>query len=52
VKKKKPTCRIRNWREYDTSLKKRGSLTFWISEDLLENWTTKEKTGEREASIT
>src|ERR687883_1344223 len=48
--KNKPTYRIRNWTEYDTSLRCRGSLTFWISQDLLENWTTKEKTGERGAS--
>ena len=50
--KTKATYRIRNWTEYDTSLRQRGSLTFWISTDLLENWTTKEKTGERGASPT
>jgi len=50
--KNKPTYRIRNWAEYDTSLRRRGSLTFWISTELLENWTTKEKTGERGASRT
>jgi len=48
--KKKPTYRIRNWQEYDTSLKRRGSLTFWISEDLLKNWVREEKTGNRGAS--
>ena len=48
--KNKPAYRIRNWTEYDTSLRSRGSLTFWISQDLLENWTTTEKTGERGAS--
>jgi hypothetical protein len=48
--KTKATYRIRNWREYDTSLRRRGSLTFWISQDLLENWTAKEKTGARGAS--
>lgn len=50
--KNKATYRIRNWREYDTSLRRRGSLCFWISQDLVENWTTKEKTGERGASRT
>lgn len=50
--KNKPAYRIRNWTEYDTSLRQRGSLTFWISRELLENWTTKEKTGERGASRT
>ena len=48
--KTKATYRIRNWSEYDTSLCRRGSLTFWISADLLEQWTTKEKTGVRGAS--
>src|SRR2546421_2162702 len=46
------TYRIRNWAEYDTSLRRRGSLTFWISQELLDNWTTKEKTGARGASPT
>ena len=50
--KKKPTYRIRNWSEYDTSLRHRGSLTFWISQELIDNWTTEEKTGERGASPT
>lgn len=50
--KNKATYRIRNWREYDTSLRQRGSLTFWISSELLESWTTKEKTGARGASPT
>src|SRR5207253_2727164 len=50
--KNRPAYRIRNWTEYDTSLRRRGSLTFWISTDLLENWTTKEKSGGRGASRT
>src|SRR3954470_19138562 len=50
--KNKPAYRIRNWAEYDTSLRRRGSLSFWISQDLLENWTTKEKSGARGASPT
>lgn len=48
--KTKATYRIRNWTEYDTSLRRRGSLTFWISQELLDNWTTTEKTGARGAS--
>lgn len=44
--------RIRNWNEYDAALKQRGSLTFWIGEDVLENWLNKEKTGRRGASNT
>jgi len=50
VKKKKAKYRIRNWKEYNRSLINRGSLTFWISEDLLDNWIETEKTGERGAS--
>lgn len=45
--KKKAKYRLRNWRDYNRSLKQRGSLTFWISEDLLSNWEAKDKTGER-----
>lgn len=48
--KKKAKYRIRNWKDYNRSLMNRGSLTFWISEDLLANWVEVEKTGERGAS--
>ena len=37
--------RIRNWSEYNKGLKQRGSLTFWISPEVLSNWEVKEKTG-------
>ena len=37
--------RVRNWSEYNKGLKHRGSLTFWISPDVLANWEVKEKTG-------
>ena len=30
--------RITNWSEYNKSLKQRGSLTIWLSEDFEENW--------------
>lgn len=50
--KTKATYRIRNWPEYDTSLRRRGSLTLWISQELIENWTTTEKSGGRGASPT
>lgn len=45
--KKKTKYRIRNWSDYNRSLVNRGSLTFWISEELLANRVEKEKTGER-----
>jgi IS5 family transposase len=49
---KKHTYRIRNWSEYNASLKKRGSLTIWVSPEAVENWTTDELTGEPGASPT
>ena len=48
----KHTYRIRNWSEYNSSLKKRGSLTIWVSPEAVENWTTDELTGEPGASQT
>lgn len=39
--KKKATYRVRNWSEYNKSLVQRGSMTLWISEDVLENWHPK-----------
>src|SRR5215510_11377905 len=49
---KKHTYRIRNWSKYNASLKKRGSLTVWVSPEAVENWTTDELTGEQGASPT
>jgi IS5 family transposase len=50
--KKKATYRIRNWSEYNASLKQRGSLTIWISSEAVANWTTDELTEEPGASPT
>jgi hypothetical protein len=50
--KKKTTYCIRNWSEYNASLKKLGSLTIWVSSEAVENWTTDELTGEPGASPT
>jgi len=30
--------KVRNWSQYNESLKKRGSLSLWVSEDLIEKW--------------
>ena len=49
---KDPTYHIRNWSEYNSSLKQRGSLTIWVSSEAVENWTTDELTGEPGASPT
>lgn len=35
---KKATYRIRNWSAYNKSLVQRGSITLWISDDVLANW--------------
>ena len=42
--------RIRNWSEYNAGLKHRGSLTFWLDESALEQWT--QRSGGRGASTT
>ena len=44
--------RIRNWSEYNKGLKQRGSLTFWISPEVLANWEVKEKTGKPGSTAT
>jgi hypothetical protein len=36
--KKKTQYRIRNWREYNTALINRGSLTLWVDEEALTAW--------------
>jgi hypothetical protein len=30
--------KVNNWREYNRSLKNRGSITLWLSEDAIERW--------------
>jgi hypothetical protein len=44
--------RIRNWTEYNAALKQRGSFTFWVSEEVIEQWLETEKTGKKGASRT
>jgi hypothetical protein len=39
----KATYRIRNWKEYDAALKQRGSITFWVSEAVIEQWNNRGK---------
>jgi hypothetical protein len=36
---KKPPYRIRNWSEYNASLKQRGSGAVRVSQEAVENWT-------------
>lgn len=51
-KSAKSENQIRNWPEYNAALKKRGSLSIWVSQEALKQWATKEKTGRRGASDT
>ncbi len=38
---------IRNWKEYNKSLIKRGSITIWFSEDAIEKWIAKKEKGKQ-----
>jgi hypothetical protein len=44
---KKAEYRVRNWKEYNAGLVKRGSLEIWIDEDIVKSWESQEQTGER-----
>jgi hypothetical protein len=35
---KKATYRVRNWKEYDAALVRRGSLTLWVEQETLRAW--------------
>ncbi len=37
-KKQKSRYQVKNWREYNASLIERGSLTIWITPEVLEQW--------------
>lgn len=41
TKSKKASYKVDNWREYNNSLVKRGSLTLWVSDDVIEAWEDK-----------
>lgn len=43
--------RIRNWSEYNAALKQRGSLTFWLSDEVIEQWLETKPSGKRGASL-
>ncbi len=46
-KRTKQTYRLRHWSQYNKALVKRGSLTVWISEDVLCEWHNAARTGKR-----
>lgn len=43
----KKSYRVRNWKEYNEALVKRGSLTFWFSEEILTHWHSKDRSKSR-----
>ncbi len=42
-KNKRESYKISNWSTYNESLKKRGKITIWLSEDIKSNWIYKGK---------
>ena len=34
----KPSYRIRNWKQYNDALVRRGSLTLWVDREMLQAW--------------
>lgn len=51
-KRTKRTYRLRNWSEYNKALVRRGSLTCWVSDDILAAWLNAERTGRRGKPVT
>ena len=37
--KYKTSYRIKNWSEYEQSLRNRGDITVWLSRDVIDAWT-------------
>ncbi|MBD2200703.1 MULTISPECIES: IS5 family transposase [Calothrix] len=48
--KTKAQYKVKNWNAYDASLKQRGSITFWVNEEVIEQWRNQQKTGRKGAS--
>jgi hypothetical protein len=42
----KQRYRVRNWREYEAGLRKRGDLTLWFSEEAIAAWRAPTSGGE------
>ncbi len=45
--KRRPTYRVRNWADYNRSLVARGSLTVWVSPEVVAAWTSVSPNGKR-----
>jgi hypothetical protein len=52
MKKPTTTYRLRNWSQYTSALRQRGSLTFHFADDLTQGWLDPNKTGKPGASRT
>ena len=48
----KSNYRVSNWSEYNVSLKLRGSITFWLTDEVIDQWVNQQKTGRGGASNT
>ena len=46
-KKTRQQYRLRNWSQYNKALVRRGSLTLWVSSDILAEWRNHRRTGRR-----
>lgn len=46
-KNTKSTYRLRNWSQYNKALVRRGSLTLWVTDELLSQWRNHQRTGQR-----
>jgi len=44
-RKDKPRYQIRNWAKYNEALVNRGNLTFWISDEVIQEWKHKNDEG-------
>jgi len=40
----RPKRRVTNWAEYDTALRRRGSLTVWFTEEAIASWRAAPRT--------
>lgn len=47
TKKTKRLYRLRNWKHYNAALVQRGSLTLWVSDDVMTAWRDTQETGKR-----
>ncbi|MDE5068576.1 MAG: transposase [Trichodesmium sp. St16_bin4-tuft] len=47
MSKSKSKYKVKNWSEYDASLKQLGSLTFCLSPDVIKQWLSQKETGQK-----